>query len=82
MTDDVSTKSGDKSYDADFESTVDAVRTADGDAGDPPAVRGVVEVSGGESEFTLYPPDVEEAALATTWLSAREGSYVSLDDYR
>ncbi|WP_435102165.1 DUF7511 domain-containing protein [Halarchaeum sp. P4] len=48
----------------------------------PPPVRGVVEEADDGEVFTLYPPDVPNAALTTTWMSAHEGAYVSLADYR
>ena len=33
-------------------------------------------------ECTLYPADATSAELPTTWLSAKEGSYVSLAEMR
>ncbi|SDM97284.1 hypothetical protein SAMN04487949_3030 [Halogranum gelatinilyticum] len=38
----------------------------------------VVHYEGAPDECTIYPTDVADAELVTTWISAQEGSYVSL----
>jgi len=42
----------------------------------------VVENGADAMECTLYPRDCAEEALVTRWLTAQEGSYVSLDGMR
>lgn len=38
----------------------------------------IVHYDDASDECTIYPTDVEEWELVTTWISAQEGSYVSL----
>jgi hypothetical protein len=33
-------------------------------------------------ELTLYPADVAEDEITTTWITAQEGAYVSLREWR
>ena len=33
-------------------------------------------------ELTLYPRDISRGRQATTWISAREGSFVDLQEHR
>jgi hypothetical protein len=34
------------------------------------------------AECTLFPPEADDFERMTTWITAREGSFVSLDDVR
>jgi len=36
----------------------------------------------GPDELTLYPADVTDAAIMTRWMTAQEGAYVSLEEWR
>lgn len=40
------------------------------------------ESPGGTVECTLYPTDADEEELVTTWLTAGEDAFVSLDETR
>jgi hypothetical protein len=42
----------------------------------------VVENGADPTECTVYPRDCAEEELLTRWLTAAEGSYVSLDEMR
>lgn len=41
-------------------------------------VSAVVHATDGTRECTIYPKDAPNATVTTTWLTAREGSFVSL----
>lgn len=47
-----------------------------------PLAAAVVEPADGPSECTLYPPDEPDAVILTTWMTAQEGSFVSLERAR
>lgn len=50
---------------------------------EPPAHFADIVVSDdGPAECTIYPEDVSGFEVRTTWISAKEGSFVSLDDAR
>lgn len=52
---------------------------------DPPEetlVATVVSHEDGPRECTLFPPDLPDEAVLTTWMTAREGSFVPLDEAR
>jgi len=51
-------------------------------APDPDVCAEVVERDDGPDELTISPSDVEGFERMTTWMTAREGSYVSLDEMR
>jgi len=36
----------------------------------------------GPDELTLYPAGVTDATIMTRWMTAQEGGYVSLEDWR
>lgn len=36
----------------------------------------------GPDELTLYPATITDDRLMTRWMTAQEGAYVSLDDWR
>ena len=36
----------------------------------------------GPDELTLYPAGVTDATIMTRWMTAQEGAYVSLEDWR
>lgn len=42
----------------------------------------IVPARGGTAECTLYPPDVSGVELMTTWITAGEDSFVSLEEMR
>ncbi len=42
----------------------------------------VVPADGRPDECTIFPLDVNEAELVTTWISAEEGSFVALEEMR
>ncbi|MFB6082854.1 MAG: transcriptional regulator [Halorientalis sp.] len=42
----------------------------------------VVTASGRPAECTLYPADASGMELMTTWMTAREGSFVRCDEMR
>lgn len=42
----------------------------------------VVSYDDEPDECTIYPTDATEEELVTTWISAKSGSYVSLEDMR
>ncbi|SDY36394.1 hypothetical protein SAMN04487946_11291 [Halobellus clavatus] len=42
----------------------------------------IEEYDDAPDECTLYPADATPSELPTTWISAKEGSYVSLDEMR
>jgi hypothetical protein len=50
--------------------------------GPPVLLSTVVHYEDAPDECTLYPRDATEAELVTTWLTAREGSFVALEDMR
>jgi len=53
------------------------------DVAPDPEVRAELESrADGPDELTLFPADAEEFELMTTWLTAREGSYVALSEMR
>lgn len=60
--------------------------TADWDTGPDPLpielVASVVTRTDGPRECTLYPSVVSDDAITTTWISAIEGSFVSLERAR
>lgn len=41
-----------------------------------------VESDKGETECTIYPAAVPPERRVTTWITASEGAFVSLEDYR
>ncbi|MFB6135530.1 MAG: hypothetical protein ABEJ04_02100 [Halobacteriaceae archaeon] len=43
-------------------------------------VADVVEYEGEPDECTLYPLDATDETVVTTWISAREGGFVALDE--
>lgn len=42
----------------------------------------IVEADGRPTECTIFPRETSEALRATTWVTAREGSFVALDAMR
>jgi hypothetical protein len=61
----------------------DRVRATDGGPGDADVLRARIATDDERpDELTIVPPDVEPAAQATKWISAREGSFVELDAVR
>jgi hypothetical protein len=42
----------------------------------------VAETADGTEECTLFPADADQAELPTTWLSAEQGSFVTLSEMR
>jgi hypothetical protein len=49
---------------------------------DPDVDAAIVERDDGLDELTISPADVEGFERMTTWITAREGSYVSLEEMR
>jgi hypothetical protein len=72
-------------YDADYEAD-DRGETIEPAVLVDPEARGVLavvdETAMGRRQCTLFPADVDEERLTTTWLSASEGSFVSLAEMR
>ena len=63
--------------------TIDGPRPNRGAGDRPPILFGCVErYDDAPDEFTLYPADCEESEVVTTWISAREGSYVDVEAMR
>ncbi|MFB6104952.1 MAG: transcriptional regulator [Halobacteriaceae archaeon] len=42
----------------------------------------IVVARHGPAECTLFPPDATDLELMTHWITAREGSFASLEDMR
>ncbi|WP_136716592.1 DUF7511 domain-containing protein [Halorientalis salina] len=51
-------------------------------AGDHRLESVLVPHADGPDELTLYPADASDERIVTTWMTAQEGAYVSLDDWR
>lgn len=49
---------------------------------DPGLVAHVESYEGAPDECTIYPAGLEDAALVTSWISAKEESYVALSAMR
>ena len=64
----------------------DRGRTADPDSGPddaPPPLHGVLlRRRRRPDEYTVYPPALDDVDLLTTWMTAREGSFVDLAEMR
>lgn len=51
-------------------------------APDPDVRAKLEECEDGPDELTMYPADIGEYDLVTTWITAREGSFVALSAMR
>lgn len=60
------------------ETTDDTVRAAPADQPPIELLAAIVHPDDGPRECTIYPSDVSAEAITTTWLTAEEGSFVSL----
>ena len=57
-------------------------RTPDDASGTPRLESVLVPHADGPDELTVYPTDVPEERVTTTWLTAQEGAYVDLEEWR